>query len=105
MKIETQKIKEDFERDLYWGRIYFSSEDGSKQSKVLLCASTEYLQQIFKKDVFDESDFAVLIKDVLNKWSQLNEDIFNQDIHYDIYATTKEGEANGLDFLLEKSKS
>jgi len=105
MKIEKQKPQEDTSRDLYWGRIYFTSDDGLKQSKVLFCASIEYLQQLFKKDSFQNADFELWLEEIIKKWSKLNDDIFNQDVHYDIYATTKEGEANGLDFLLGKAKS
>ena len=52
-----------------------------------------------------EADFTPWLEEIINKWRKLGDDIFNQDVHYDVYATTKEGEANGLDFLLEKSKS
>ena len=105
MKTERQKLKEDSTRDLYWSRIYFISDDGLKKSKVLLCASFEYIQQLLKKDAFEEADFDSWLEKVVKKWIKLKDDIFNQDIHYDVYATTKEGEANGLDFLLEKAKS
>ena len=44
-------------------------------------------------------------QEVVEKWTKLKNEIFNQDIHYDVYTTTKEGEAKGLDFLLEKAKS
>lgn len=105
MKIATQKIQEDTSRDLYWGRIYFLSDDESRKSKVLLCASFEFLQQLLGKDRFQDADFESWLKAAIDKWSKLGDEIFNQDIHYDTYATTKEGEAKGLDFLLEKAKS
>ena len=41
-------------------------------------------------------------EEVVSKWMCFGEEIFNQSIHYDIYATTKEGEANGIDFLLKE---
>ena len=41
---------------------------------------------------------------VIKKWIALGKDLFNQDTHYDIYANTPEGEANGLDFLIKKSQ-
>ena len=105
MKIEKQKLNEDTGRDLYWGRIYFTSDDGLKKSKVLFCGSIEYLQQLLKKQTFQEADFSPWLEEIINKWRKLGDDIFNQDVHYDVYVSTKEGEANGLDFLIEKSKS
>ncbi len=105
MKIEKQNLNEDTERDLYWGRIYFTSEDGLKKSKILFCGSTEYLQQRFGKDRPQKDDFKPWVDQIIKKWETLESNIFNQDIHYDVYAATKEGEANGIDFLLEKSKS
>ena len=106
MKIEKQKLTEDTSRDLYWGRIYFTSDDGLlKKSKVLFCGSFEYLQQLFKKHSLQKADLTPWLEEIIHKWKKLGDDIFNQDVHYDVYTTTKEGEANGLDFLLEKSKS
>lgn len=105
MKIEIQKIKEDFSRDLYWSRIYFFSDDDTQKSKVLVSASFEYFQQLLKKTTFQEEDFNSWMQKVVDKWRTLGNEIFNQDIHYDVYATTPEGEVKELDFLIEKAKS
>jgi hypothetical protein len=105
MKIDAQKLQEDLIEDVYWGRIYFTSDDGFKKSKILLYISNEYFQQFFNKANLQDINFDPWIKEVIKKWTKLKDDIFNQDVHYDIYVTTQEGEAKGLDFLLEKAKS
>jgi len=75
--------------------------------KVLACASHEYLFDLYKlpgdqqlsteqTDIWQES--------VITKWSKLGNELFLKDTHYDVYANTPEGEANGIDFLLKNSK-
>lgn len=108
MKIIKGKVKEDINRDLYWVRIVFLSEDESKRSQILTCSSLEYLEDLFRiggEEQLTETQINEWLDGVIKKWSSLGEDIFNQDVHYDVYANTKEGEANGLDFLLNKAQS
>ena len=108
MKIIKGKIIEDFDRDLYWTRVVFLSKDESKKTQVLACASLEYLEDLYRignGTKLTESHLAGWLDNVIKKWSSLNLEFFNQDIHYDVYANTQEGEANGLDFLIVKSQS
>ncbi len=102
MQIRKEKLKEDFSRDIYWGRVYFSSNDNSKQSRVLIYTSPEYLRKLFGKNELEESDFDSWLDGIVKKWSILREDIFNQDVHYDVYATTPDAENRGLEYLLGK---
>lgn len=103
MQVQKGKIMEDVDRDLYWGIIYFLNED--KKTRVFICSSVEFLRQEFKKDEFNEDDFDTWQNNAVRKWESLGNDLFNQDIHYDVYAISPEGEEKGLNFLLEKSKS
>lgn len=107
MKIIKGKIVEVFERDLYWTRIVFINEDESQKSQVLACVSYEHLMdscRIGNRDDLAKADFTQWQENVINKWTSLGGDLFNQDIHYDVYANTPEGEANGLDFLMSKAR-
>ena len=101
MKIIKEKIKEDFDRDVYWTRIIFESEDGSRRTKVMAITSWEYLLDSNciseVKDIHREQ----WIKAVMNKWESQGDSIFAKKVHYDVYASTDEGRLNGLE-LLEK---
>ena len=92
-------MHEDSNRDNYWSRIYFESYDQQKKSVVLICASREYLWDIFRARNFEEVKLEQWFKNVIKKWESLGEEIFKKEIHYDVYAETPEGEINGLEFL------
>lgn len=109
MKIIKGEIKEDSRRDLYWTRITFVSDNDSKKTQILTCASSEYLSDFLKIPIdqdqkLQKEHFEKWLKLVEKKWLKLNEDIFNQDAHYDVYAISQEGEANGYNFLLKLVK-
>lgn len=107
MKIEKGIFHEDFHRDLYWTRVLFISDDEKKRSQILTCSSVEYWHQkwgVPMGEKVSEEKANQWVDQVVNKWSKLGEEIFNQDKHYDVYATTPEGEANGIDFLLKEIK-
>jgi len=105
MKIEQGPLKEEFSRDLYWIKILFTSDD-AKTSQILASASWEYLYRFYKlgqNGKISDANTNDWIKRVIEKWSKLKEEVFNTDTHYDVYATTPDGEARGLEFLLKKN--
>ncbi len=103
MKIEKGKLKEDFNRDIYWGRLIFLSDDEKRMTKVLVFATFEYLWDYLGKNKIEENDLIKWLDEVvMKKWSVLGDALLNQDVHYDVYATTKESEATGLDYLMER---
>lgn len=108
MKTIKGKIIEDIDRDLYWTRVVFLNDDESQKTQVLTCASLEYLEDLYRignGTKLAETHLAEWLDNVIKKWLLLDKDLFKQDIHYDVYANTEEGEANGLDFLMEKAQS
>ena len=105
MKFELGKIHEDFSRAIYWTRIIFSSEDDKKVSRVLVCSSEEYLDDLYRlsgSERLTQEHFSQWLSSVVDKWLKLGEEIFKQDVHYDVYANTQEGEANGFNYLVQK---
>jgi preprotein translocase subunit SecA len=107
MKSEFEKVNHVFDRDIYWTRIIFSSEDMTERTVIFVGASSEYLEDYYKipgnKEI-EEKHFDDWIQRVVQKWGESRNDIFKQKIHYDTYANTSKGEANILDFILEKTK-
>ena len=105
MNIETEEIRENIERDLYWTRIYFESEDKKRMSKVVTCASWEYILDSNRINVVKDIHLNQWAEKVIKKWKSLGSEIFRKRIHYDVYANTDEGKTNGLAFLKEKDVS
>lgn len=104
MKIKKEKVHEDFNRDLYWVKIHFYSDDGKKESIILACASQEYLWNEYGEM---KPSLEILNKwadKVINKWNEFGEKILDTKIYYDVYATSDEGRENGLEFLKNKIK-
>lgn len=102
MKIEKQELREDFSRDTYWTRIYFSSDDEKRRSVILVCASEEYLEDLFKVNKLTKIQLEEWLKKVIEKWEGLGENVLNKKVHYDVYANTPDGEQNGLVFLINE---
>lgn len=106
MNFEKGKIMEEGSRDLYWARITFMADDGERSSIVLAAASLEYLQDSVEFAASGAIDHEILdqwLESVADKWDMLGNEIFDKDVHFDVYANTPEGEANGLSFLLTKA--
>lgn len=98
MNVINTKITEVPERELYWTRIIFTERD--RKSVVYTSCSKEYLEANYKEKT--KESLSNWQETVIKKWKALGKVIFDQGIHFDIYAQTNEGEANGLDFLLKK---
>ncbi len=102
MNIKPEKIKEEFTKDTYWTRIHFESEDKSQKSTLLVCASREYLWDLFGARKPEEVKIDQWLQGVIKKWESMADIIFNNKVHYDVYANTPEGSKNGLKFLKEE---
>ena len=102
MKIEKEKIREEFKRDTYWTRIHFESDDGKRKATVLTCASWEYLLDTNRVNKLRAEHLNQWLDFVVKKWTSRGDDIFTQEIYYDVYTNTEEGKENGLQFLKEE---
>lgn len=103
MKVIKGLVKEDFNRDIFWVRIIFQNDDETKNTQVLACASQEYLGNLYNGQRLNQEHFDGWLQSVVEKWSKFEDDLFKKDRHYDAYANTEKGEANGIDFLLTKT--
>jgi len=103
MIIEREKIHEEFNRDTYWTRIHFESED-LKKVTVLTSVSDEYLWDRFKTQKISQEQLKEWREGVVEKWSSKGDALFTGEVYYDVYATTSEGQSNGYNFLQEEIK-
>ena len=98
MKITKSKLHNKFDRDMYWARIYFDSEEG-RHTKLLISASAEYFWGVLKTRDFKEDDLQKWYDAVIQKWEGYGDKIFDREVHYSVHAITSIGKQNGLDFL------
>lgn len=100
MNINTETIREEFNRDTYWTRIHCGSDEGDKQTIVLVCASQEYLSDKFKlRTPIEKSHLEEWLSDVVKKCENEGVGIFQKPVHYYVYANSQDGHTNGLNFL------
>ena len=105
MKIIKEAVKEDKNRYLFWTIITFFSEDETRKTRIFVCASKEYLEGKYELPEDIEMRQPLLnewLDDAISKWSTLDGKIFEKDVHYDVYANTLDGEANGINYLVSK---
>lgn len=101
MKILKGTIQEDFSRDIYWVKIIILSDADDRKSKILACLTQEYLDDLTNNNTEVATALNVWLGEVIKKWQKIGDQIFDQDVHYDVYASSQNGEANGLDFLIK----
>ena len=99
MEINKGKIHEEFDRDTYWTRIYFESEDKKYKSTVLACASWEYFMDTNRVNEITKRHLEEWREKVIKEYESLGDKIFDKKVHYGVYAQTPEGKINGLEFL------
>lgn len=105
MNVIKNKLEIDFHRDIYWGTIYFISDDEKKKSKIFISASLEYFNDTLGLREPSSKQLEDFLNNVIEKWKVLSEDIFKQNLHYDVYSSSNIGEANQLNFLIKKAQS
>jgi len=83
----------------YWTRIYIKSEDG-RESIVLVSASRMFLSDYFKlRGEVEESHRKEWLVEVIRDLKEMGEELLESSVSFKVYASTSEGQANGMDFL------
>lgn len=106
IKVSSNDIIEDSSKDIFWSKIDFSSSDDKKTSSVLFCASKEYLEDrsfLKRNEEMVDKGASAWTNLVIKKWRTLNDEIFNERVHYDVYTNDPAAEVKGLNFLLKKT--
>jgi hypothetical protein len=91
-----KKIKHNKNIDTYWTAVNFKSDSGSRNTKLYICASYEYLRD--EKKLNDMDKFMLKVAD---EWKAKGNSIFLKPCHFEIKAKTNEGIKNGKRFLAE----
>ncbi|MEO8665777.1 MAG: hypothetical protein ABI462_09795 [Ignavibacteria bacterium] len=102
--IDKENISEEKSRDLYWGRFIIKDENSDRKTKVLLCASWEFLCDEFRVENLTPSQINLWYESIIEKWVLKGEEIFSLPIHYLTFTNTEEGKENALKFLMTEVK-
>lgn len=104
MKIIKEKFKYDSPKALYWGRIYFFSDNKEWKTRILWSASREWVRRHVMLEIWNDAEVERLVNRMVNKWKQKGNPILRKKVIYDPHGITKEEEEAGLAFLREKDK-
>ena len=104
MKIIKEKYKFDGKLNIYWGRIYFISDNKEWKSRVLWYATYEYLRQRLRIEKMNDRELDHFANIVVNKWKKLKNGIFRKEAYYDVYKLDAEADG-GLDYLRDKDRT
>lgn len=105
MKLIHTEIHSDLHRQTYWGSIHFENDDGSQKTKVLFSASYEFIWDFSNALTVEGVKLDEWNKELIQKWREMGDNIYEKLIHYDVYANTEEGMQNGLEFLKNEATS
>ncbi len=98
MNLIQENIHYEVLKMVYWVRVHLTLED--RQSVVLVCASKNYISDLFKlTSPIQEADQKAWMTEVLKDLKAEGEVLLNNDVNYRVYSFTNEGRINGLEFL------
>lgn len=100
IKLEDVYLKDS--EEIYWTRIEFTSEDRKNVATVVAGASKEYITDhlnICKDKKITDSDLDKWRNDVVDKWKNIGDSIFQKNRLNDPYANNRDGLNNVLNFL------
>lgn len=104
MQIIKENYKFDPRADVYWGRIFFRTDNHQWRARILWFASYEYVRRARKIEKLNDEEMSRFIHHIVFKWKQVKNKVFKPDVHYDIYVTDRAQEPAALAYLKEKDK-
>ena len=105
MKIVKERFKFETKFNLYWGRIYFISDDKRWKTKILWAATREYLREILLTEKPNEDELDKFANKIVQKWKTVKRGVFVRGLHYDIHGISPAEEAAALRFFKENPKA
>lgn len=100
MKIIKEKFKTDAKNRLYWGRVYFISDNREWKTKLLWAMSFEFVRHELLAETWKDSDVDhILNKAVVNRQKETGREIFRQSVKQVAYGIGPEEKGQLLDYL------
>jgi len=85
MKIIKERFKTDRNNKLYWGRVYFISDDRGAKTKLYWAMSYEYVRHQLLAEAWKDEDVEHLLnKEVVNRVKETKRKIFNRPVKFSV---------------------
>jgi 23S rRNA G2445 N2-methylase RlmL len=105
MKIVKEKFKTDHKNKLYWGRVYFISDNREWKTKIMWVMSFEWVRlQLFSEKWQDAQVDKLVNKVVVPKWKNAGRVIFNRKVQFDVRVADEKEKTSLLGFIQKKDE-
>ena len=105
MKIYKEKFKTDQKNRLYWGRVYFISDDRGAKTKLLWTMSFEWVRRQLLCETWKDSDVDHLLNvKIVNKIKEEKRKIFSFPIKFAMHGIDQEENSKLSQYLQERDR-
>lgn len=105
MKIVKEKFKTDRNNKLYWGRVYFISDDRERKTKLFWAMSFEYVRRQLLQETWKDEDVDHLLnKEVVNRVKETKRKVFNFPVKFFTHGIDQKDESDLITFLQERDR-
>jgi len=105
MKIHKEKFKTDAKNGIYWGRVYFISDNREAKTKVFWIMSFEFVRSIMLQDSWSEADVDRLLnKEIVNSVKETKRKVYNSPVKFVVRGIDPQEEAELTLYLQERDK-
>jgi hypothetical protein len=105
MKIFKEKFKTDRKNNLYWGRVYFISDDRMRKTKLFWTMSFEYVRRQLLAETWKDEDVDHLLnKEVVNRVKETKRKVFNFPVKFSVNGINQIEDSYLMEYLQERDK-
>lgn len=105
MKIFKEKFKTDLKNKLYWGRVYFISDDRGRKTKLFWVMSFEFVRRHLLAESWKDEDVDHLMnKEVVNRTKETKRRVFNYPVKFSVHGIDQKEDAELTLYLQERDK-
>lgn len=91
MKIIKEKFKTDQNNKLYWGRVYFISDDRQYKTKLIWAMSFEWVRRQLLAEIRKDGDVDKLVNKIaVRKWKDTGRAVFLRQTQLDFWGAGDE---------------
>jgi hypothetical protein len=105
MKIVKEKFKTDRNNKLYWGRVYFISDDRERKTKLFWAMSFEYVRRRLLAETWKDEDVDHLLnKEVVNRVKETKRKVFNRPVKFSVNGIDQKEDTDLMVYLEKRDE-
>lgn len=105
MKIFKEKLKVDLKSRLYWGRVYFISDDRERKTKLFWAMSFEYVRRRLLAETWKDEDVDHLLnKEVVNRVKETKRKVFNRPVKFSVNGIDQKEDTDLMVYLEKRDE-